>query len=191
MARKKTTKVKSKNIEMPPISSPADAPAAKLAGLTKRYTVIRDTREQQGWTFTESAYCAGTVIKTMKTGDYTLEGMEDFLCVERKKNVAEFAKNIIEKRFDRELVRLNTFPVAFIILEFTMDDIMRWPLGSGIPKHLLYKIKISKYFILKRLIDFQTQYKNIQFVMVGPHGKDVLGTLFKKAIELYGQTTAK
>jgi hypothetical protein len=156
--------------------------------IAKRYIVIRDTREQQGWTFSESAYCAGTVIRTMKTGDYTIEGLENFLCVERKKNVVEFAKNIIEARFDRELVRLNVFPMAFIVLEFTIEDIMRWPLGSGIPKYKLPFIKINKYFILKRLIDFQTKYKNIQFIMAGSHGKDVLGTLFKKAIDLYGQT---
>jgi hypothetical protein len=35
------------------------------------YMVIRDTREQDGWEFTPSQNCAGTMDATLKTGDYT------------------------------------------------------------------------------------------------------------------------
>lgn len=168
-------------------SIPSTVKPKPTAKVNPKYTVFRDTREQQGWVFDESATCAGTVLKALKTGDYTLEGFEDILCIERKKNVSEFARNIVEARFDRELVRLEKFPMAFIVAEFTIEDIMRWPLNSGIPKHLLKSIRISKYFILKRLIDFQTKHPTIQFIMAGPHGKDVMLQLFKRAVELYGK----
>ena len=149
-----------------------------------KYNVIRDTREQQGWIFEATPYCTGTTIKTMKTGDYTLEGLENFFCVERKKNVSEFAKNILEARFERELVRLEVYPHAYIVCEFSLEDIMKWPLNSGIPKHKLPYVKITKQFILKRFLDIQTQYK-VKFIMAGPYGKEVMSSLFKRVSSLY------
>ncbi len=39
-----------------------------------RFTVVRDTREQRGWEFPTKGRCLGTVVETMKEGDYTLQG---------------------------------------------------------------------------------------------------------------------
>jgi hypothetical protein len=145
------------------------------------YTVIRDTREQKGWTFEANQYCEGTIIKGLKTGDYTLVGLEKVFVVERKQSVAEFAKNMLESRFEREMVRLEAFPHAYIVCEFDFFDVQRWPLGSGLPRNAT---KISKYFIMKRLMDFQVQYKT-KFIFVGIHGKEVMSSLFKRITEFY------
>ena len=48
------------------------------------YTVIKDTREQNGWSFSQYDKCAGMEIGTLHTGDYTLRGFEDVICIERK-----------------------------------------------------------------------------------------------------------
>lgn len=152
-----------------------------------RYTVVRDTREQIGWTFPASPYCAGTILKALKTGDYSLVGLENVFVVERKKSVAEFAKNMLEARFEREMQRLEGFPHAFIVCEFTMDDIQRWPLGSGLPPKVAQRMRITKYFIMKRLMDFHVQYK-VKFIFAGIHGEAVMSSLFKRISETYGKT---
>src|SRR5215210_7578524 len=95
--------------DKPMTISLANVPLAKKEILSLCYTVLRDTREQQGWIFEQGKLCNGTISKALKTGDYTLVGFESILCVERKKNVAEFAKNIIEKRFENELTRMEAF----------------------------------------------------------------------------------
>jgi hypothetical protein len=148
------------------------------------YVVIRDTREKQGqgWIFAESPRCGGTVIQTMKTGDYTLQGFENVIVIERKKSTSEFCQNILEARFDAELVRMESFPLPFMILEFTMDDVMRWPIGSGIPKYKLKYVKVTKYFLLKRLADYQVQYKT-KIIFAGIHGKEMAASLFKRVNE--------
>ena len=51
------------------------------------YTVIKDTREQRGWIFNKSDRCDGMRVETLKTGDYTLGGFEEMVCVERKFSV--------------------------------------------------------------------------------------------------------
>ena len=62
------------------------------------YTVIKDTREQDGYTFErfESRYhaCAGMVVQKLDTGDYSLVGLEDKLCIERKGRISELAINL-------------------------------------------------------------------------------------------------
>lgn len=150
-----------------------------------RYTVIRDTREQDGWDFPESQYCAGTVVATMKTGDYTLSGFENELCIERKGAISEFAKNIIEERFELELIRLEEFKFPFMVLEFDMNDILLFPKTSTIPKSQWSRVKMSPFFILKKLIEYQVNYK-CKIILAGRgNGRTIAGSIFKRVIENY------
>jgi len=151
-----------------------------------QYTVCRDSREQQGWTFSGNVYCAGTLIKGLKTGDYSLLGLEETFSIERKRNTAEFAQNIIQKRFENEMKRMETIPHSYLILEFTLNDLMKWPLNSGLPPYIQSKTKISKKFLLSRFMDFQTQY-NTKIILAGIYGKDIASSLFKRMWDLYGK----
>ena len=38
------------------------------------YTVIKDTREQDGWFFSEYDKCCGMEVTGLHTGDYTMKG---------------------------------------------------------------------------------------------------------------------
>src|SRR6185312_8933976 len=101
---------------------------------TKPYEVIRDTREQLGWTFAKHSPCLGTVSGTLKTGDYTLKGLEETFVIERKRNTAEVAANVAQDRFWRELERLESFALPFIVCEFSLADVLSFPENSGIPE---------------------------------------------------------
>lgn len=63
-----------------------------------KYTVIQDTREQKGWYFSEYDKCNGMEQGSLKTGDYTLKGFEDMVCIERKFSVEEIATNLGKKK---------------------------------------------------------------------------------------------
>lgn len=149
-----------------------------------KYTVIRDTREHEdkGWSFASSSCCQGTNTSKLDTGDYSLEGREEDLCIERKGSVAEFAKNVTEKRFERELERMEEFKYAFIILEFSMEDLISYPDGSGIPYSKRRYLKFRGPFILKRLIELQLQYKS-KILFCGTKGKEVCSSIFKRVVE--------
>lgn len=120
-----------------------------------KYTIIRDTREQQGWFFTkvDDPTISGTIIGSLKSGDYTVQGYQDKFVIERKASTGEIAKNICEARFERELERLEEIPLAFVVLEFTYDDILTFPQNSGIPPRYWRKLRIRPKFILKRIYD--------------------------------------
>jgi len=156
---------------------------ARAVNKGPQYEVIRDTREQEGWVFPASDPCLGTVVGTLKTGDYTLKGYEDVFVIERKGSTGEFAANIVQSRFERELERLKGFRYAFVVLEFTISDIVSFPYNSGIPKDKWRSLRISPQFLMKRINDFQVQYPNVHFVFAGSHGREFASSLFKRIAE--------
>lgn len=152
-----------------------------------RYTVLRDTREQDGWHFTNSVSCAGTLDVKLPTGDYTIRGFEHVLAIERKGKSGEFARNIIEKRFDNEMKRLEVFTHPFIILEFSAEHILSFPVNSGIPPKEWPKLRVNPWFFLKRVIELQLQYKT-KIIFAGTKGKEIAASIFKRVIETYGNS---
>lgn len=127
---------------------------------------IIDTREKLPYTFAESAYCGKSIVKTLKTGDYSLVGFEDSLFIDRKGALLEFSKNICEKRFVRELERTKDFQWKFIICEFDYNEILMFPYNQALPTHIKNSIRISPNFILKKIVEYTINY-NINFILAG------------------------
>lgn len=130
--------------------------------INDEFTIIVDTREQKPWHFINHV----TANHKLDTGDYSVEGLENILAIERKRNVAEFANNITEKRFKDVIDRLSKIPHSFILFEFDLDKVMSFPIGSDIPKKIWDKIRISPSFIIKNIIDLQIEH-NINIIFCG------------------------
>jgi ERCC4-type nuclease len=126
------------------------------------FTIIIDTREQQPWMFDNYT----TANKKLDTGDYSIEGLEHLLCIERKKSVSEFANNIIESRFKDVIMRMSQLKYSFLLLEFDLKDVLIYPVGSTVPKRMWDKIKISPAFLMKNLLELQLNH-NIKVVFCG------------------------
>jgi len=97
----------------------------------KNYTVIKDTREKDGWIFSPYDMCDGMEVNTLHTGDYTLRGFEDVVCVERKASVSEIAINLGKKKkaFYNEMERMRDFNFRYLLLEFSALDVIDYPLS--------------------------------------------------------------
>jgi ERCC4-type nuclease len=130
--------------------------------INDEFTIIVDTREQKPWSFSHHV----TASHKLDTGDYSIEGLEHILSIERKRNVAEFANNITERRFKDVIDRLSKIPHSFILFEFDFDKIMSFPIGSDIPKKIWDKIRVSPSFIIKNIIDLQIEH-NINIIFCG------------------------
>ena len=77
------------------------------------FTIIVDTREQHPWIFKEFT----TAKRKLDTGDYSIEGLEDKLCIERKNGIAEIANNMMENRFSDVIDRMSKYPHSYILIE--------------------------------------------------------------------------
>lgn len=126
------------------------------------FTIIVDTREQQPWTFEHYA----TAHKKLDTGDYSIEGLQHLLAIERKKSINEIANNIIESRFKDVIARLAQYKYSFFLLEFDLEDVLVYPIGSNLPRRMWDKIKISPAFIMKHVLEWQLLY-NIKVLFCG------------------------
>jgi len=152
------------------------------------YVVVRDTREKdkQGWIWNKSKYCAGTVTRKLDTGDYTIEMdgvcMSSYVTIERKGSISEWAKNVTEARFERELERLDDIQYAWILLEFNMTDVLNYPVGSGIPKCKWRYLKFRGSFILKKMTEMIRDHR-VKIILCGANGKEVASNIFKRVVE--------
>jgi len=150
------------------------------------FNVIIDTKEQLPWQFTSVAV-ARTIRHKLPTGDYTIEGLEDELCIERKRNVAEFATNATEARFERELKRMAQFPYAFLIFEFGLEEINAYPMGSGVPKKMWRKLKVKGPYIHKRMSEIMINDR-IPIILAGTtiNAVSIATSIMKRVAEKYG-----
>jgi hypothetical protein len=126
------------------------------------FTIIVDTREQQPWEFDNYV----VANRKLDTGDYSIEGLEHILCIERKKSVSEFANNVVESRFKDVVMRMSQLKYSFLLLEFSLNDVLIYPIGSTVPKKMWNKIKISPAFLIKNLLDLEISH-NIKIVFCG------------------------
>lgn len=132
------------------------------------FTVIRDTREQNGYEFSAFDTCSGMVEQKLDTGDYTILGLEDKVCIERKGCIEELATNLGQKKyaFLREIERMKNFPHKFLVLEFSAEDLIRFPNETRIPIKNKAALKITGKYMLKCLAEFAL-YDNVHILFCG------------------------
>ena len=150
--------------------------------------IIVDTREQIPWEWDDflkddKYYTSTSTRGTLKTGDYTLRGLENILTIERKRSSAEVAQNIMEPRFEKEFERLANYKYKFVICEFELRDVLNYPIGSGIPQRVWGSIKISGKYILKCITDLELKY-GVPFKFAGDFGSEQCVAIFKKVHKL-------
>ena len=152
------------------------------------FLVIRDTREQTGWQFTAGKTCLGTKAGTLKTGDYTVEGYENLLSIERKGSVQEFAQNLMDDRFFRDMERMKEYKYAYLILEFTAEDLFNYPESANIPSAAKARIRTNGNFLMSKTMHLQNNYP-IKVFFAGRKGKDMAYYIMKMVTDVEPRRT--
>jgi len=91
------------------------------------FRIISDSREQQPYVFS-----VPSIRKKLEAGDYSIEGFEDSVAVERK-TLEDFVSTVIRqrKRFYRELQRLEEYEAACVVVESDLRDVLNGHYRSG------------------------------------------------------------
>lgn len=151
----------------------------------KDFTIIVDTREQKPWTFDDHS----VANRKLDTGDYSVEGLEKIFTIERKRSVSEIAGNISEKRFYDELDRMRDFKHKFILLEFSLNSVLDYPVGSTVPKKLWNTLKITGKYILKYLTEISIKY-DVHIIYCGSsdNAEEMALSIMKRMVERYARS---
>ena len=119
--------------------------------IVERFTVVIDTRKQAPFSFQKiradsdqkfRPLVIPAIVQTLKTGDYSILGLEDWVTVERKSHDDLYGTliNGIE-RFEQELERMRKFAHAAIVVETDWLGILKAPEFSGVdPKSISRQI---------------------------------------------------
>jgi len=94
----------------------------------KDFAIVVDTREQKPFTFHKISPKPKVIHKGLKTGDYSLNGYEQRICIERKSLpdlYSSFGKE--RARFEKECYRMSLFDYAAIVCEADWNTILRCP----------------------------------------------------------------
>ncbi len=83
--------------------------------------VVCDTREQRPFAFSDAVE---VVRGTLHTGDYSLQGHESAICIERK-SLDDLVGSVIQdrERFERELARMAPFSFKCVVIEGSLADV--------------------------------------------------------------------
>lgn len=140
----------------------------------RQFKIIRDTREKKGngWNFRASANCLGMELKKLDTGDYSIEGYEHLIMIERK-SIADLWMSLTSERerFIREMDRAKLIPGRYLIIEGTLRDVL-----AGIPYS-----KVRSEYILASLTSLEQKY-GIHVVYTDKRG-DVAQLYVRKLLE--------
>jgi ERCC4-type nuclease len=139
-------------------------------------TIVFDDREKCGWNLLLDSTFEFRK-KRLKTGDYTILGLEKIVCIEKKSSFEELAGNISSAhgriKLIKEFRRMQAFPVRIVVIEdsipamlsfesryskfVTPDHLMNWVLDMfleyGIEVICTGKLKGNRIKILTKLFE--------------------------------------
>jgi len=120
--------------------------------------IITDTRENCGYLFKGKEAEAKIVMKKLVTGDYSLEGYEREIVIERKR-INELFGNFAgdRERFMREIERMEKIPYKFLLIEGSFKDLVGMKKLPG---------KVSIKLVVATLISLMIK-NNIKVVFAG------------------------
>jgi ERCC4-type nuclease len=115
-------------------------------------TFVIDSREQKPYTF-----AGPSIVATLATGDYSIQGLETMVGVERKE-LSDMINCITTSRgrFERELERAGTFKRFWVLIE---SDI------AAIERHQ-YRSAVNPEAVLGSLAAWENRF-NVHFVFAG------------------------
>lgn len=107
-----------------------------------KVAVVIDTREQQPYAF-DPAHVT-TVRRALPAGDYSLEGYESAMAIERK-SLEDFVASAIthRERFGRELRVLSEFDLGCIVVEGSLEDVLSHRYRSGAHESSVFGAALS------------------------------------------------
>jgi len=142
--------------------------------------IITDTREKPNKRFTFESYADDgirVIFSKLDIGDYSLQGKENIVCVEKKESIEEIIRNLTDKddsdRFARELEKMKGIKNSYIVTCFSFDDLL---MGT---KHS----KITPNYIISLLLEIQSKY-NVKIMFGGRRAEFLTYKILKKHWDL-------
>ena len=133
--------------------------------ITADFTVIVDNNEQHPFTFRNfkgdakqkfAPLIIPTITRSLDTGDYSIEGFEHLVTVERK-SLPDLYGTLGQSRdrFERELVRMSEMDFGVVIIEASWGAILEKP-----PPHT----KLLPKTVFRSILAWMQRFPNVHWI---------------------------
>lgn len=147
-----------------------------MSAIAQKINILVDTREQRPYTF-EVFPNVQTISIALKSGDYSIQGYEDRIVIERKA-LTDFLSSITRgrQRLENELTRLQPVQYKFIVVESEFTQLM---------EYASIHTQISLNSILGTVADWSMEY-GVQFFFLGSRKlcENLCYRLFKRFLDI-------
>ena len=127
-------------------------------------SIIIDTREQKPYEFTGHP----TVVTGLKTGDYSVTGMEHLVVVERKSQADYWGcLGKSRARFVKELERLSQIPYSLVVIEASLSMVREGYFYYTGTYEGARKSRIPGTTALNSALFWMMAYPNVRFQFAG------------------------
>ena len=153
----------------------------------KKPVLVIDTREKQPWEFDADDAFEDVVYRKLDAGDYSIEGMEDIIVIERKASVDELFSNFTKnkERIYAEFDRMQDHKFKIILIEESCDDILN-PSAYYVNRKKINKSSpmMPTAVVTSNLTILMLEY-GAHVIFAGTRGKAMARGILLKAYELY------
>ena len=152
----------------------------------ERPVLLVDTREKKPFDFEGDDSFLEIKHTKLEVGDYTLEGLENIIVIERKNSADELFMNFTanRERIKAEFERMSSVKIKILLIEESCEDIFN-PYHYYVNKKPNKKnIKMPVAVVAQNLTDLMLLH-NVHILFVGGRGKAMLKGLLLKAFELH------
>lgn len=149
--------------------------------------ILIDSREKRPYDFEGDDAFASIKHTKLDAGDYSLEGLEHIIVIERKASVDELFLNFTKdiKRLNAEFERLKDHKIKVIMIEATCEDVMN-PYKYYINKNGLNKHspKMPVAVVTSGLTNLMLQH-NVHIFFGGSKAQSMTRGILLRAYEMY------
>ncbi|MBV6343137.1 hypothetical protein [Candidatus Magnetobacterium casense] len=127
-------------------------------------SIVIDSREQLPYIFVGHP----TIVSGIKTGDYSVTGMEDRVCVERKSQADYWGcLGKSRPRFIKELERLQAIPWSLVVIEASLAQVREGLFYYTGDYEGARKSRIPGTAALNSALLWMLEYPNVRFQFAG------------------------
>lgn len=157
--------------------------------LKNKPILLIDTREKKPFDFEGDTDFASVKFTKLDGGDYSLDGLENIIVIERKGSVDELFINFTQnkQRIFAEFDRLNNHKHKIIVIEESLDQIML-PNNYYVNKKKINKQnpKMPVAVVLGGLYDLLLDY-NAQVIFAGSKAQSIVKAILLRAYKKYAK----
>jgi hypothetical protein len=156
---------------------------------TIKPVLLIDSREKIPWQFEGDEDFSLVKYTKLDAGDYSIEGMENIISIERKANVDELFSNFInnKERIHAEFERLKDHKIRIVIVEQNCEDVFN-PMKYYVNAHGLNKrsVKMPVAVVMSNLIELMLKF-NVHIIFGGSKSRHMAKDILLAAYKMHRQ----